>query len=159
MLAYFFILVLEMVFNLIKQNNNIHGLAFLDPNFLHTAYADDATFFLKGKESVKDVMNVFHNFSVYYCLKPNKFKCEIVGIGVLKGLSMKLCKMEFGDLTKDSINFLGIDFSYNKNIESEANFIKLIKKIENVIKIWRKRNLIVQDKSKRKTQNKTLYPW
>ena len=61
-----------MVFNLIRQNNNIHGLVFLDHTFLYTAYADDTNFFLKDKESVKDAMNVFDNFSIYSCLKPNK---------------------------------------------------------------------------------------
>ena len=71
---------------------------------------------------------------------------------------MKLCEMEFADLTKNSMKFLGINFSYNKNIENEENFIKIIKKIENAHKIWRTRNLIVQGKIKKKSQNKTLYP-
>ena len=61
--AYLFILVLEIVFNLIKQNKDIHGLSFFDHTFLYTAYADDTTFFLKDKESVKKVMNVFGTFS------------------------------------------------------------------------------------------------
>ena len=61
---------------------------------------DDATFFLKDKESVKMVMNIFDTFSIYSGLKPNKSTCEIAGIGVLKGVSMKLCGMECIDLTK-----------------------------------------------------------
>ena len=47
---------------------------------------------------------------------------------------------------KFSVKILGIHFSYNKKIEDEENFIKLIKKIENVLKIWRIRNLTVQGK-------------
>ena len=78
-------------------------------------------------------------------LKPNKSKCEIAGIGVLKGVSMKLCGMECIDLTKNSVKILGIHFSYNRKIENEENFFKL-KKIENVLKIWRTRNLTVQGK-------------
>ena len=54
--------------------------------------------------------------------------------------------MECTDLTKKSVKILGIHFSYNKKIENEENFIKLIKKIENVLKIWRIRNLTVQGK-------------
>ena len=144
--AYLFILVLEIVFNLIKQNKDIHGLTFFDHTFLYTAYADDTTFFLKDKESVKKVMNVFDTFSIYSGLKPNKSKCEIAGIGVLKGVSVELCGMKCIDLTKNSVKILGIHFSYNKKIENEENFIKLIKKIENVLKIWRIRNLTVQGK-------------
>ena len=63
--AYLFILVLEIVFNLIKQNKDIHGLTFFDHTFLYTAYADGTIFFLKDKESAKNVMNVFDTFSFY----------------------------------------------------------------------------------------------
>ena len=45
---------------------------------------------------------------------------------------------------KNLLKTLGIHFSYDKKIENEENFIKLIKKIENVLKIWRIRNLTVQ---------------
>ena len=91
-------------------------------------------------------MNVFDTFSIYSSLKPNKSKCEIAGIGVLKWVSMELCGMECLDLTKNSVKILGIHFSYNKKIEDEKNIINLVKKIENVLKIWRIRNLTVQGK-------------
>ena len=50
-------------------------------------------------------------------------------------------------LNKNSVKILGIHFCYNKKIENEENFIKLIEKIENVLKIWRTRNLTVQGKT------------
>ena len=113
---------------------------------MDTAYAEDTTFFLKDKESVKKVMNVFDTFSIYSGLKPNKSKCKIAGIGVLKGVSMELCGMECIDLTKNSVKILSFHFSYNKKIENEENFIKLGKKIEDILKVWRIRNLTVQRK-------------
>ena len=61
-------------------------------------------------------------------------------------VSVELCGMKCIDLTKNSVKILGIHFSYNKKIEKEENFIKLIKKIENVLKIWRIRNVNVQGK-------------
>ena len=133
--AYLFFLVLEIAFNLIKQNKDIYGLIFFDHTFLYTVYADDTTFFLKDNKSVKKVMNLFDTFSIYSGLKPNESKCEIAGIGVLKGVSKELCGMECIDLTKHSVKILGIHFSYNKKIENEENFMKLIKKMENVLKI------------------------
>ena len=54
--------------------------------------------------------------------------------GVLKGVSMELCGMECIDSTKNSAKIFGFHFSYNKQIENEKNFIRLIKKIENVFK-------------------------
>ena len=133
--AYLFIIVLEIVFNLIKHNKNIHGLTFFKHNFLYTAYTDDTTFFIKDKESVNKVMNVFDIFSIYSGLKTNKSKRETAGIDFLKGVSMELCGMECIDLTKYSVKILGIHFYYIKKIENEENFIKLIKKPENVLKI------------------------
>ena len=50
------------------------------------------------------------------------------------------------DLTKNSVKILGIHFSYNKKIGNEEKFVKLIKKIENVLKIWRIRNLTFHGK-------------
>ena len=57
---------------------------------------------------------------------------------------MELCGMESIDLIKNSVKILGIHFYYNKKIENEENLIKLIMKIENILKILRTRNLTVQ---------------
>ena len=51
--AYLFILVIEIVFNLIKQNKDIHDLNFFGHTFLYTAYADDTTFFYKRQRICK----------------------------------------------------------------------------------------------------------
>ena len=39
--VYLFILILEIVFTLIKTNNNIEGFNIFNHNFLYTAHADD----------------------------------------------------------------------------------------------------------------------
>ena len=44
--AYLFILVMEVLFTLIKNNEKIQGLDILNYRFLYSAYADDSTFFL-----------------------------------------------------------------------------------------------------------------
>ena len=58
-------LFLKIVFNLIKENKDIHSPTFFNHNFLYTAYPGDTNFFLKDKESLKEVMNVFDTFSIY----------------------------------------------------------------------------------------------
>ena len=55
---------------------------------------------------------------------------------------MVLCGMECINLTKNSVKIVVTHFSYNKKIENE-NIIKLINKIENVLKIQKTRNLTV----------------
>ena len=93
-----------------------------------------------------EVINAFHKFSFVSCLKPNEAKCEIAGIGVLKGVSLEFCGMDCIDLTKKTIKVLGIHFSYNKKLETEENFIRHVWKIEKVLKLWRMRNLTLQEK-------------
>ena len=44
-LAYLFILALEVVFSLIKANPDIIDLQFFSHTFLYSAYADDTTYF------------------------------------------------------------------------------------------------------------------
>ena len=72
--------------------------------------------------------------------------CEIAGIGVLKGISLALCSMDCIDVTKKTIKVLGIHFSYNKKLETEENFIRHVRKIEKVLKLWRMRNLTGEGK-------------
>ena len=68
-------------------------------------------------------MNAFNKFLLISGLKPNKAKCEIAGIDVLKGVSLALCGMDCTDLAKKTIKTLGIHFSYNNKFETEENLI------------------------------------
>ena len=86
--AFLFILALEILFLLIKAKSDIAGLTIFDHCYLYSAYADDTTFFLKDTISIKNMVDTFHLFSEFSGLKPNLSKCEITGIGVLKGVQV-----------------------------------------------------------------------
>ena len=144
--AYLFIIVLEVVFRIIKETSNIEGFEIFQRKFIFTAYADDTTFFLKNTESVINLLEIFKHFSQFSSLKPNKSKCEIAGIGVLKGVKVALCGRKCVNLHEDTIKILGIHYSYNKQLENDENFKKYIAKIENVLKLWRARNLSLEGK-------------
>jgi hypothetical protein len=131
---------------MIKNNNVIKPLDICDRTFLYSAYADDATFFLKDEESVKALFETIKLFSSYSDLKPNYSKCEVAGIGVLKGASWALCGLKSVDLTTGTMKILGIHFSYNEEIRNEKNFTETIGKIENVLAVWRQRNLTLEGK-------------
>ena len=66
--VYLFTLVLEIVLNIIKGNKDIHVLDYFNYTLLYTIYANDTTFFLKNNQSVKDLMEVFDVFSIYFGL-------------------------------------------------------------------------------------------
>ena len=53
-------------------------------------------------------------FSNYSRLKSNISKCEIAGIGALKGVHAAVCGLKSVELTSDTVTTLGVHFSYNK---------------------------------------------
>ena len=61
-LAYLFIRALEVLFELIKNNNDIRGMTIFNYTFLYTAFADDSTFFLNDLLSVKNLIDTFKYF-------------------------------------------------------------------------------------------------
>ena len=145
--AYLFILALEVLFLMIKNNSKINGLNIFDHIFLYTAYADDATFFLKDIASIQELIKVFLQFFKYSGLKPNISKCSFAGIGNKKGILNKaICEMKGIDLTVDTIKILGVYFSYNKKKMNEDNFTKVVANIQNILRLWRMRCLTLEGK-------------
>ena len=61
--ASLFILCLEIVFILIKANKRVKGINIFEHTYLYLAYADDTTFFLRDKISIKEFFNTFATFS------------------------------------------------------------------------------------------------
>ena len=142
--AYLFILVLEIFFIFVKNNPKVKSLNFFKHEFLYTAYADDTTFFLKDRNSIIELMNELNTFSNFSGLKPNKTKCENAGIGVLNGVQVALCGKKYVDLNDETVKILGVHFSYNKNLEQDKNFSDHIIKVENILKLWRMRQLTLE---------------
>ena len=75
-------------------------------------------------------MNIFDTYSKFSGLKPNKSKCEITGIGALKGMQVALCGMRGTDLVPNIVKMLGIYHLYNEKLEIQKNCKRHIIKIE-----------------------------
>ena len=67
--AYLFILCLEIVFILIKANKRVKGINIFKHTYLYSAYADDTTFFLRDKRSIKELLNTLITFSKVFRVK------------------------------------------------------------------------------------------
>ena len=141
--AFLYILALEILFLLIKTKP---GLTMFDLCYLYSTYANDATFFLKDTISIKSLVGTFHLFSEFSGLKPNLSKCQITGIGVLKGVQVAVCGMRFVDLKNDTLKILGTHFSYNEKLKEERNFSTTVTNIQRVLKIWKMGNLTLEVK-------------
>ena len=107
---------LEVSFVLIKSNNNIKGVDIYDHTFLYIADVDESSFFFKNSKSVIEAFNILDEFSFFYGLKPNKEKCEVVGIDVKKVVKVALCGVTNIDLKKKrSENSRSSLFLHQKN--------------------------------------------
>ena len=73
----------------------------------YSAYADDTTFLLRDKRSIKELINTFATFRKYSGWKPNHKKREIAGYW-----SAGKCEsgMKCIDLSNDTIKITGIYF-------------------------------------------------
>ena len=87
------------------------------------------------------MVNSFYIFSRFSGLRPNLSKCEIAGIGILKGVKVAVCGIQCVDLVLDNIKILGTHFSNNENLKEKRNFCLIIANIQRVLKLWKLRNL------------------
>ena len=85
-------------------------------------------------------------FPFFFGLKINKAKCEISGIGVLKGVKLALGGIECVKLNNDVIRILGTCYSYDKKLGNEKNFLNHIIKLQNILNMWRMRKLYLSSK-------------
>ena len=144
--AYFFILALELLFELIKNNDDIRGITIFNHTFLYTAFADDSTFFLNDLLSVKNLVDTFKVFSLFSGLNANFSKCEIAGLGSLKGVLEAVCGLKSINLTTDTIKILGVHFSYNSTLKVQNNFLDTVKSIQKALRFLEQKNTLVRRK-------------
>ena len=50
------------------------------------------------------------------------------------------------ELTKETVKILGIHFSHDTNIQNEQNYLKMLLRIEQVLKLWRMGSLFLDGK-------------
>ena len=93
------------------------------------------TFFLNDVNSTKEIVNSFHISSRFSGLRPNLSKNEIAGRGVLKGVKVAVCSIQYTDLVLDTIKKLGTHFSYNENLKEERNICLITANIKRVLKL------------------------
>ena len=60
---------------------------------------------------------------------------------------MALCGMKLVDLTSEDVKILGIHYSYNEKLLIEKNDSEIIRNVENVVCVWRMRNLTLIGKN------------
>ena len=138
------ILALEVLFKLIKNNADITGITIFNHTFLYTAFAYDSTFFLNDLLSVKNLIDTFKVFSLFSGLKANFSKCEIAGLGSLKGVLEAVCGLKSINSTTDTIKILGVHFSCKGTLKVQNNFLDRVRGIQQMLPFWNNRMLSLE---------------
>ena len=139
---YLFIIVAEVFAISIRKNDKIKGITINGESSKIEQYADDTFMaFLFEKESLDEIIITLDKFQIISGLKVNYDKTEILRIGSLKDSEAKLYTQRTLKWTNDPAVLLGIKIGTNLGEVTKQSFEKLIKKIENITKIWLSRQL------------------
>ena len=112
---------------------------------MYIAFADDSTFILNNDLlSVKNLVNTFKVFSHFSGLKTNLNKCEIAGLGSLKGVLEAVCGLKSIKLTTDTVKILGAHFSHNDTLKLRNDFLDTVRGTEQVPRFWNSRMLFLE---------------
>ena len=124
-----FILALEMLTCLIRQDRNIKGITINDEEIKLTAFADDLTCFLQDKDSYHQLFKSLEVFARHSDLRVNSGKTELFAIG-----SKRLLQEEFNHTVVKSIKILGIYFDCHKTSRKKAKFDLIFQSVQNASK-------------------------
>ena len=142
MSPFLFILCVEILGIMIRNNKNINGIIINEREHKLSQYADDTLFFLDGtSKSLNETLSVLSEFYNFSGLKVNFDKTHAVWIG-LKKYSTASIKTRW-KLSWGKINFklLGIMFNVNLDQIQIINYTDKLQKNSSLIKLWKRRFL------------------
>ena len=141
-----FIMGLEILFITLRADKNIRGVKIEKNEIKLTAYADDASYFLRDKISAENL------------LQKNELSSKISGLEVNRSKSECLILSFELDWGENSGTFLGIPITENLKVLGHfygksqivcnyQNFYSKLEKIKKILSIWKQRNLTLIGKN------------
>ena len=95
---------------------------------------------------MQGLFQIFLIFEEFSSLKINPEKCEACWIGSAKHSTEKPSNCKWISLCRGSFKLLGNHISYNRNLANKLNFSNLIPSVNNIINLWKQRNLTIAGK-------------
>ena len=135
---YLFILAVEILGNIIRQNDNIKGITLNDTEIKILQYADDTSGILQDIKSAKHFLKTIEEFGKHSGLKLNIDKTEGLWIGANKNKHSEPLGISW---SKHPVRILGIHMSYNEQENNKSNFEEKIEKCKRITNMWQTRNL------------------
>jgi exonuclease III len=141
--ANLFIIIVEMLANVIRQNKNIKGIKIGKREFKITQFADDTCIYVADSDSLGVVFHILTAFSKCAGLQANKDKSEALGIGSTSNFRHKTLGIKW---PMGSIKSLGIYINNNTDKMIKENFNERLDKIAALAQQWCLRKLTLKGK-------------
>ena len=142
-----FIVACEILACKIRQSKNVQGVTINNKEIKISQYADDTTNFIKGPQSLKNLLSLYDDFYQISGLAVNKLKTEAIWLGRNRLSQEKYCNLKWKLFPNNVISLLGITFSTIKHVyELDPNVQAKFNKCECIMKSWQSRNLTLLGK-------------
>ena len=129
---------IELFAGALKNASTIHGINVGQKEIKITQYADDTTVFVSDRESVTQLLKLLEEFKTNSGLEINTSKTEALWLGSWRNCRETPYNFKW---PKESVQALGVHFSYDEHHSNRLNFEEKIQNIEKVLNAWRRRNL------------------
>ena len=139
MSALLFVLVVEVMAQMIRKNKNIEGIEIGKTEFKIAQYADDSTIFVRNTKSIKELIYVLKRFEKEAGLKLNLKKTQGIWLGKLKDLGLRICESIV--FTGNPVKCLGVYIGHKKEKSEEKNWAGKLNSIKSIIGYWNKLSL------------------
>ena len=136
--CYGFIIVIECLAIMIRNNLAIKGVQIGSLVNLLTMFADDLNLFIENKESVwKEVQNTIAKFEKLSGLKVNYEKSTVYRLGSARNSISRFYSSRKMIWSDKSINILGVEIYETDHEMIQENMNPIFEKAENVLKLWK----------------------
>ena len=141
-----FILGLEILFVTLRSDKNIKGIKIEKNELKLTAYADDASYFMKDKNSAENLMNKIELFSKTSGLEVNRSKSECLLLSFEMNLN-EYSEHFLGIPVVENLKILGHFHGKNQLVCNFQNFYSKLEKITKILNVWKQRYLTIVGKN------------
>ena len=141
-----FILGLEILFICLRSDKNIKGFKIENSELKLTAYADDASYFVRDKKSAEALLAKIGEFSKISGLEVNLTKSECLIMSFEVNLN-QFSESFLGIPIVDNLKILGHFYGKSEQVCNYQNFYSKLEKIKKVLNIWKQRNLTIIGKT------------
>lgn len=139
---YIFILCAEILGQMIRKSDNLHGIEIQGKEFRLSQYADDTQIFLNGTEnSLQEALSILNTFYEMSGLKINVEKTKAIWVGSFSNSLRQMCSNYKLDWTQGPFKILGVTFTTEVFNIWDVNANEIVAKAENLCKQWSKRKL------------------